>query len=216
MERNFAKATRVAAALMLLPALLAAQTPEQRIDRALDRAQSVGVPVELLESKVAEGHAKGIPLARIAAAVEQRLQVLERVKTDFGDRNQLTAPELGVAADAVQTGVSEAALSTLSERAPRDRRAVAIAVLTELVKQGEASETALARVTEALARGGDAVSNLPAQSNGRGNGPPNEVTGRGVGGQSGSRGNGPPGGVPPGQTGGTGRGRGRGGPPEPE
>jgi hypothetical protein len=213
MERNFARATGLGAAVVLLPALLLAQTPEKRIDRALERALSVGVPVELLESKVAEGRAKGIPVARIAPVVEQRLEVLRRVKADFGDRHQLTAAELGVAGDAVQAGVNEAVVATLSERAPRDRRAVAIAVLTELVKQGEASEVALARVSEALDRGGDAVSNLPSQSNGRGNGPPHEVTGRGNGGQSNSRGNGPPGGVPPGQTGGTGRGRGRGGPP---
>jgi hypothetical protein len=216
MERNFARATRFAAALTLLPALALAQTPEQRIGRALERAQAVGVPVELLESKVAEGRAKGVPTARIAPVVEQRLEVLQRVKTDFGDRHQLTPAELGVAGDAVQAGVNEAVVATLSGRAPRDRRAVAIAVLTELVKRGDASEVALAKVSEALGRGGDALSNLPAQSNGRGNGPPQEVTGRGNGGQSNGRGNGPPGGVPPGQTGGTGRGRGRGGPPEPE
>jgi hypothetical protein len=213
MDGTFARATWIAAALTLLPVLVVAQTPEQRIDRALERAQSVGVPVELLESKVAEGRAKGIPLARIAPVVEQRLQVLERVKTDFGERHGLTPSELGVSADAVQSGVSDAAVATLAQNAPRDRRAVAIAVLTELVKQGQASEVALARVTEALQRGGDAVSNLPAQSSGRGNGPPNDVTGRGVGGRSNGRGNGPPGGVTPGEPGGSGRGRGRGGPP---
>jgi hypothetical protein len=212
MRKAFASALRTAAALVLWPALLAAQTPEQRIDGALERALVTGVPVELLESKVAEGRAKGIPAARIAPVIEQRLEVLRRVKTDFGDRQQLTSAELGVAADAVQSGVSAVAVAAVGERAPRDRRAVAIAVLTELVKQGHASEVALARVTEALARGGDALSNLPAQSSGRGNGPPGEVSGRGVGGQGNGRGNGPPGGVPPGQAGAGGRGRGRGGP----
>ena len=213
MDRTFAKATWVAAALTLLPAILVAQTPEQRIDRALDRAQAVGVPVELLESKVTLARARGYPAETIALGIERRLEVLERVKTRFGDAEQLTPAELGVAADAVQSGVSEVALAALADQAPRDRRAVAIAVLTELVKQGQASEVALENVTKALDQGGEALSNLPAQSQGRGNGPPNEVTGRGVGGQSNGRGNGPPGGVPPASSGGSGRGRGRGGPP---
>ncbi len=42
------------------------QPPQDRINTALARARQVGIPVALLESKMAEGKAKGIPLERIA------------------------------------------------------------------------------------------------------------------------------------------------------
>jgi hypothetical protein len=205
-------------ALLMAPGLATGQTPQQRIDEALRRAGESGVPVALLESKVAEGRAKGVPIDRIATAVEQRFETLSRVRTSFGDRQQLTPAELGVAADALQSGVSETAVRTLSETAPRDRRAVAIAMLTHLVTMGLASETALERVSEALQRGGDALMNLPAQAQGQGRGrgvggssanPP----GRGVAGEGGR--GGPPASVPARGRSADPPGRGRGGPPVP-
>jgi hypothetical protein len=212
------RATRVAlTALVVAPALLAGQAPQQRIDQALSRALEAGVPVSLLESKVAEGRAKGVPLERIASAVEQRLATLERVQTAFGERAQLSAQELGVAGDALQAGVSEVALRTISERAPRDRRAVAIATLAHLVQLGYSSETALERVSEALEQGSEALMNLPAQAQGRGRatGRPEGVPGRGQAGEGGR--GGPPASVPAGgrATDPGSQGRGRGGPPVP-
>jgi hypothetical protein len=201
------RAAGAVAVLVALPISLGAQTPEERVAQALERALQGGVPVQLLESKVAEGRAKGVPMDRIAQAVERRLETLQQVMASFGERQQLSADELGVSADAVQAGVSETVLATLSERAPRDRRAVAIAALTELVKMGHASETALERVTEAMQRGPDALMNLPAQARGRG--APEGVPGRGAGAQSGR--GGPPASVQPGAPGRAGRGRG--GPP---
>ena len=38
------------------------------------------IPVSLLQSKIAEGRAKGIPMDRIATAVESRLRNLEHAK----------------------------------------------------------------------------------------------------------------------------------------
>jgi hypothetical protein len=61
----------VLAALLLFAPLswAAAQgTPEQRIAAARQRASTVGIPVSLLDGKVAEGRAKGVPMDRIAAA----------------------------------------------------------------------------------------------------------------------------------------------------
>src|SRR5688500_5311503 len=75
----------IVAMLALVPAALAAQTPEVQITRALERAVQAGVPVELLESKVAEGRAKGVPADRIAAAVQRRLEVLERVQQQLAE-----------------------------------------------------------------------------------------------------------------------------------
>ena len=211
MNKTVRRAAGVAALLAMLPLSGRAQTPDQRIERALARALQVGVPVELLESKVALGRARGYPTEQIAQGIERRLQTLEQVKTSFGDRHQLSSEELGVAADAVQAGVSQTALAAVAERAPRQRRSVAIAVLTELVRLGHASDEALARVSQALEGTPEALTNLPAQSQGRGNGPPENVPGRGAGSQNGR--GGPPSGVQPGGPGNNGRGRGRGGPP---
>lgn len=202
--------------LTVAPALLAGQAAQQRIDVALSRALESGIPVALLESKVAEGRAKGIPLDRIAQAVEQRLSTLTRVQSSFGQRMQLNPQELGVAGDALQAGVDEAVLSTISERAPRDRRAVAIATLAHLVQLGMASETALERVTEAMERGSEALLNLPAQAQGQGRalGRAEGVPGRGQAGEGGR--GGPPASVPAGgRSNDPGQGRGRGGPPVP-
>jgi hypothetical protein len=139
------------------------QPPQDRINTAIARAREVGIPVALLESKVAEGRAKGIPLDRIAVAVERRAAALARASEAL--RGQPDAPaSLGVGADAIESGVSDAALRAVAENAPRERRNVAIAVLTQLVQQGHVSEDALARVRTALARGPEALANLPAEA----------------------------------------------------
>jgi hypothetical protein len=188
----------VGAVLAMAPAALIAQTPEQRIERALQRAAPAGVPVQLLESKVAEGRAKGVAPARIADAVERRLEVLQRVQTSIGARHQLTTEELGVAADAVQSGVNDAVLNALARTAPRERRAAAMATLHQLVQLGQTPEEALQRVTQALQRGPEALMNLPAQAAAarggtHGGGPP-----QGAGNSASSQGRGgPPAGVPP-------------------
>jgi hypothetical protein len=141
-----------------------AQTPEERINKGLERARSAGIPVELLESKIAEGKAKGVSLERIASAVERRLAALERASQVMrGPRDAGTAG-LGVAADALESGVSEAVLAAIADTAPRERRTVAIAALTELVELGHVPAEALNRVREALARGPEALANLPAQA----------------------------------------------------
>ena len=180
--------------LVLAPATLSAQTPDQQIERALQRARQAGVPVQLLESKIAEGKAKKIPLAIIARAVEQRLEVLQRVQTRLAER-QLNSEELGVAADALLTGVSESALQNVAENAPRERRSVAISTLQSLVQLGHSSEQALESVTKALKGGPDALLNLPAQAAAaraaHGGGPP-----QGAGASSQGRG-GPPAAVKP-------------------
>lgn len=186
--------------LAALPAAAHAQGPQQRIDAARRRAESAGIPVALLDSKVAEGRAKGVPLDRIAVAVERRLGSLSRAREAMAGapRNApVTSGDLSVGADAIEAGVEPGVLGRLAAAAPGNHRAVAIAALTQLVSQGESSERALARVTGALQRGPDALRRLPgeaASERSRGNGPPP------------GRGN-------PGQGQGNARGRGQGGPP---
>ena len=178
------------------------QPPQERIDTALSRARQVGIPVSLLESKIAEGKAKGVSQERIAAAIERREAVLERASQALRGEADAAA-SLAVGADAIESGVNEAVLKAVAANAPRDRRNVAIAALTQLVQQGQVPEAALERVRDALKRGPDALTNLPGESSGsnrRGNGGPpegreNGSGSSGSGGQSG-RDPGPPSGVP--------------------
>jgi hypothetical protein len=160
--------------LALAPTALGAQqgSPAARIDAALETATRAGIPVSLLESKVQEGRAKGVAEARIAAAVEARLDALVRASTALSraQARGLGAAELSVAADALQAGVSEASMVEVMTEVPADRRAVATAVLTELVELGMASDVALVRVREAAGRGGEALLNLRGQSGVRGRG----------------------------------------------
>ena len=151
------------------------QPPQDRINTALARARQVGIPVALLESKIAEGKAKGVSMERIAAAIERRQAALERASQALRGGPDATST-LAVGADAIESGVSETVLRALAQDAPGDRRNVAIAALTELVQRGQAPEAALGRVREALKRGPDALSNLPAEAAGGGRG-------RGRGGQ---------------------------------
>ena len=165
----------LAAALLLAPLSAAAGqgTPEQRIEAARQQAASAGIPVSLLDGKVAEGRAKGVPADRIAAAVERRLGSLERAREAMGGGTRppaLSAADLGVGADALDAGVEPAALGRLAREAGADRRTVAIAVLTQLVQEGMPSAQALARVTAALARGPDELRRLPGEAHGQGRG----------------------------------------------
>lgn len=154
-------------------------TPAQRIQAARQRATQTGIPVSLLDTKVAEGRAKSIPEDRIATAVEQRLASLGRARTAMSSgprRLTLTAADLNVGADALEAGVSPAVIGQLAQSASPDRRAVAIAVLSELVQQGMSSEQALARVTAALTGGADALRQLPGEARANGNGNANGVS----------------------------------------
>lgn len=159
----------LAAALVLSPAALSAQDENARVDAALESALEAGIPVSLLEQKIAEGKAKGVPMERIAAAVEKRLEALVQARdamTKAGIESA-TEGELSVAADAVQGGVSQTALAAISQSSSGDNRVVAIAVLTDLVAMGHVPEQALTQVQAALARGPEALANLRAESAGQ-------------------------------------------------
>jgi len=172
-----------------------AQTAEERVAAAMARAREAGIPVALLESKLAEGKAKGVSMDRIAAAIEKREAALERASDALRGRPDAGPADLALGADAVEAGVSDAVLRAIADTAPRERRAVAIAALTELVRLGHVPEAALDRVRDALKRGPDALANLPAEAGaaaGRRSGPSNRP------GASGGRGGaqGPPASVP--------------------
>lgn len=141
-----------------------ARTPQARIDAALTAAAEANIPAELIKSKVAEGEAKRVPPDRIAAAVEARVKSLVRASETMkrADVEVQNSGELAVAADALDAGVSESALVTISRETPPDRRTVAMAVLADLVLLGNASDRALTRVSAAV-RSNAALANLHAE-----------------------------------------------------
>jgi hypothetical protein len=141
-----------------------ATTPQARIDAALHAAAEADIPTSLLSSKVAEGQAKHVPPERIANAVEARLKSLVRASAALhsADVKMGSAAELAVAADALEAGVSENALVRLCRSAPEERRVVAVAVLADLVRLGQSSESALARVNTAVTTSA-ALANLNAE-----------------------------------------------------
>lgn len=187
-----------------------AGTAEVRVQAAFLTATERGIPVALLESKVAEGRAKGVPMDRIAMATEARLDGLLRARDAMARaEGPLDAVQLGVAADALAAGVSPAVLAQIASEAPADRRAVAVAALTYLVEQGTLPEQALARVQEALARGPAALANLP----GGATGPRFGLAMPGRGGPPAGVEPGPPAGVPAPGRAGPPRPPGQGGPP---
>ena len=172
-------------AILSVPAM--AQTQQERIDAAMTRSQQVGIPVSLLESKIAEGRAKGVAMDRIATAVESRLRNLERAKVVMARvANDVDAAQLSVGADAISSGVSDAVLEKITASAGRDRRAVAVAVLTQLVLHGIAPEAALVQVKDALARGPQALANLAAQPGASGDHPQGAGTNEGNRGTTGT------------------------------
>jgi hypothetical protein len=189
---------RILAALLLCSVFAgsaAAQDAQRRIDLARRQAGAAGLPVSVLDDKIAEGRAKNVPLDRIAAAVEHRLSGLSRARDVMG--RGVAGQDLAAGADALDAGVSATALATLSQQSPPAERAVAVAVLSQLVRDGMASERALAQVQAALRHGPDALRELPAQATAvHGHaGTPHQSQGHGAA-ASGSHGGGPPASVP--------------------
>jgi hypothetical protein len=178
------------------PAMAQVQPPQERINLALARAREVGIPVALLESKIAEGKAKGVSMERIALVVERRQAALERAASVLRGRPDTQPADLSVGADALESGVSEAVLRAVAEAAPRERRVVAIAALTHLVEMGHTPAAALERVRDALKRGPEVLANLAAQTGGRRGGPGGPDSSAGGGRGRGNPPSGPPAAVP--------------------
>lgn len=177
------KTTLITTLLIAAPALAVAQetgarteaaarsaaqvaTPEARIEAAMEAAADAEIPVSLLESKVREGQAKDVPMERVAAAVEARLEALIRARNALVQAGveTVSAGELLVTAEALRAGVSQNALAQVVAEAPAERRAVATAVLTDLVRLGYDSDAAWTRLQASLSSGPEALVNLRAEA----------------------------------------------------
>jgi len=148
---------------------LAAQrtaSPEERIEAAREQVVQRGIPAALLETRIAEGRAKGVPVERIAVAVERRAAGLIQANEALARRGvRTTQAELSAGADAAEAGVDGASLRAVIQVARAEDGAVALAVLGELARQGVPVGEARGRVTDALRRGGGrALTNLPGEA----------------------------------------------------
>src|SRR5690606_18962775 len=140
-----------------------------------------GIPVELLDDRIAEGRAKEVPAATIAEVGERRLASLTSAQRVLGGVNATAAAELAAGADAVEAGIPGSVLRAVVAGARREDRPVAIAVLTYLHREeGLPVDAALARVTEAVSRGPEALREPPVQAAARPNPtpPPGRAAGR--------------------------------------
>jgi hypothetical protein len=152
-------------ALVLPAGVVMAQTPEERIESAMTRASEAGIPVSLLQLKVDEGKAKGIPMARIAEAVENRAAALVQAQQALSGVPDVEPADLDVAASAYQSGVATSVLSALAEAARGEQRVAALAALEYLVTElGHTPQEAFDKVSEALKRGPDTLASLPADA----------------------------------------------------
>lgn len=162
------KRTLLMAALAVPAALPAqAQAPaEARIAAARQQASEAGIPLSLLDSKIAEGRAKDISADGIATAIERRLGSLVRARSVMATDPalRLSPADLKVGADALEAGVDEPTLSSLAKSTPGQYRAVAVAVFTQLVQQGEPPAQALQQVRMAVGKSPAALQHLPAQA----------------------------------------------------
>lgn len=186
----------------------AAQDATARIDAARRNLAEAGIPTSLIESRIAEGRAKGVSMDRIAAVVERRALALGEARRAMAGANALNEADLSAGADAVEAGIDGGSLRAVIDGARTEDRPVAIAVLTYLHREaGIPVNEALRSVRSAMGKGPEALRQLPAQAaaaRGR-QGPPAGV-GRPGGPPGASQGGGPPAGVPgPGQKPGGGR-----------
>src|SRR5690606_16834269 len=109
-----------------------AQDAAARIDAARRSVAEAGIPTSLLESRIAEGRAKGIPLERIAGVVERRALALGEAHRALAGAAALGPADLSAGADAVEAGIDGASLRAVIAGARAEDRPVAIAVLTYL------------------------------------------------------------------------------------
>lgn len=147
-----------------LPSALVAQSPESRIEAAMDRIRAVGITGELLEVRLAEGRAKGVPVSRIADAIERRASALiaaSQALREISPRTELS--ELSAGADAVEAGIPAAVIRQVARAARSEDRPVAISVLTYLHRERNLPlDVAIRNVSAAIERGSDALRELPA------------------------------------------------------
>lgn len=125
-----------------------AELPEpaaEQIQARIEEARTAGLPVEALLDKAVEGIAKRIPAPRIAGAVDQLAQELERARDLLRDGVPAPPTDVAAVADAMRRGVPESAIRRLAERAgPEEPTALAVHTMGDLMDRGVPADQAVA------------------------------------------------------------------------
>jgi hypothetical protein len=135
-----------------LPAQLSAAT-RATLERLIDSARVVGLPVAPLYSKVREGVFRSADEARVIAAVQRLGRDLGDARSALGDSAQ--PEEITAGANALRAGIRPADLSRLQDargRRPDQPLTVALVVLADLATRGVPPAMAAASVNELVAR----------------------------------------------------------------
>ncbi len=150
--------------LAAFPTLLSAQSADSRIQAAIERISSAGLPADLLDVRVAEGRAKGVPDQQIADVIERRAEALITASGALSGLAPAISPtDLTAGADAVEAGIPAAAIRQVAQEARSEDRSVAISVLTYLYRERALPlDVAIGDVLAALERGPGALRELPA------------------------------------------------------
>ena len=158
-----------AALLLLVPAVLRAQTTPVPVSHAstidamgdvparvavatiLEGAPARGIPVEPLLTKVREGIAKRSNPDRIRDAVQSLAGRLEQARSALNP--VLSVGELNAGASAIQVGVPLRTLKELRFLAPSTPLTVPLGVLTEMIADGVPPRPAAEKIKELVGRG---------------------------------------------------------------
>lgn len=185
-----------------------------RVLAVIAKARAHGLSGDALENRALKFAAKGVDPTSIERSVGEQEERMERVRDmlESARGRKPSDDEVEAGAEAMRKGVDVAKVSALARNAPSGRSlAVPLYVIGSLMDRGLPSDSALARVEARLRLRAtdrdleDLPSDLPEQSNGRGNRP--AETGRdlaetkhpgssGGAGQSGGSSGGPPSNVP--------------------
>ncbi len=122
------------------------------VDRILDAARLLGLPIEPLVDRALEGVAKGAPPALILSAVARLRDELKTARSAFGPA--ASVGEITAGASALRAGATSGDLAQLRRLRSGHQLTVAAAVLADLVTAGVPADTATGAVL-ALAGGVD-------------------------------------------------------------
>jgi len=132
-----------------LSALAGEYPPE--VQRVVDVAQQAGVPTSAIEDKAKEGLAKGVPSARIAEVLGERVAQLREAQELLGPQ---TPPSLVIAAAAaLRADATPQAIRHLA-RAKGPSQALSVQVLADLLGSGVSESDAIQMIDLAASGAG--------------------------------------------------------------
>jgi hypothetical protein len=123
----------------------------ERIGQTLAAAARDGLPVEILDDKLREGLAKGVPAPRIAVALARLSEALAGARAELAGRERPSARLYRAVVEAHAAGVGRAEVGAVLAATPRsdgDTTARAVEVLGDLARRGFPADVAARTVAD--------------------------------------------------------------------